>query len=163
MGAVRYKTGKLFVQLGNAVAWFRNQQMANIGLTSTQSEAIRFILRHRGEELTAADLMAHLGLSQSTVAGIIRRLESKALIVRTRDDADARKSVIRLTKEGLAVESNLQQVALQTEAILLQGMREEEQAELNRLLEIAWANMCRERGGVGKSSVSGIGGDQRKS
>lgn len=137
----KYRTGRLLVQLGNAVSWFRNQKMQGIGLTSSQSEVIRYVLRHRDERLTAGDLMAQLGLSQSTVAGILKRLEKKSLLIRQTDEADARKSVILLTEEGLALEGGLKKVAAQTETILLQGMTDTEQAELNRLLQIALDNM----------------------
>ena len=68
-------------------------------------------------------------------------MEKKSLLIRQTDEADARKSVILLTEEGLALEGGLKKVAAQTETILLQGMTDAEQAELKRLLQIALDNM----------------------
>lgn len=141
MRAPKYRTGRLLVQLGNSVSWFRNQKMQRMELTSSQSEVIRYMLKHRTERLTAGDLMVQLGLSQSTVAGILKRLEKKSLLLRQTDESDARRSCILLTEQGLALENDLKEVAAQTEEILLQGMTDDEQAEFNRLLQLALDNM----------------------
>lgn len=151
MNPPKYRTGRLLVQLGNGVSWFRNQAMQGMGLTSSQSEVIRYMLRHREEPLTAGELMGQLGLSQSTIAGILMRLEKKGLLARQADDKDARRSRIYLTEAGLAMDQALMQLAAQTEEILLAGLDENEQAELNRLLQRVLENMqaCRDssRGG----------------
>lgn len=141
MKKIKYKTGRLLVQLGNGVAWFRNYKLQDMDLTSSQSEVIRYILKHRDMALTAGDLMAKLNLSQSTVAGILKRLEKKELLQRQTDKTDARKSRLILTDAGLEVENRLKQVGAQTEEILLKGMTEQEQAEFNRLLKLALENM----------------------
>ena len=52
--------------------------MQEYGLTSAQGEVVRTILHEPG--ITAAELKKRLGLSQSTVAGILERLENKRLI-----------------------------------------------------------------------------------
>ena len=86
------------------------------------------------------DVMDSLQLSQSTVAGIIKRLESKGLIERRTSEKDSRKSIISPTEKGLKLETILKKKAVETETILLQGMTEEEQAEFNRLLQKALDN-----------------------
>ena len=113
-----------------------------MGLTSTQSEAIRYIFKnYREKPLSAANLMEYLQLSQSTVAGIIQRLEQKELIERTVSEADARKSMIMPTAKGLELEESLKQSAVETEALLLDGMTKDEQELFNRLLQKALDNM----------------------
>ena len=154
MRTPKYRTGRLLVQLGNGVSWFRNQKMQGMGLTSSQSEVIRYMLKHRDKRLTAGDLMAQLGLSQSTVAGILKRLEKKSLLVRQADETDARRSVILLTEEGLAMEKDLLRVAAQTEEILLKGMTEEEQAQFNHLLQTALDNMQAFRASASREAES---------
>ena len=74
----QFKTATLIVKLGNAVTYYRNLKMESIDLTSQQSDALIATLRTPG--ITASQLKEQLGLSQSTVAGIISRLESKGLI-----------------------------------------------------------------------------------
>lgn len=138
----QYQTTTRARQLGNAITWLRNQSTQSMGLTATQSEAIRYILKnHELKPLTAADVMEALQLSQSTVAGIIQRLEGKELITRSPAPEDARKSIIIPTQKGLELEDNLKQSAVKTENILLQGMTPEDRAEFNRLLQIALDNI----------------------
>lgn len=138
--AAQFKTASLIVRLGNVVAWLRNQRMQKRDITSTQSDVIRYILKHRQEPVSAGDLMKEFSLSPSTMAGILKRLEHKALIARRTDEQDARKILITPTEEGLALEDYLKETAVQTEEILLRGMSEAEQAEFYRLLQIALRN-----------------------
>ncbi|MBQ8639712.1 MAG: winged helix-turn-helix transcriptional regulator [Lachnospiraceae bacterium] len=138
----QFQTASRVVQLGNSVTWLRNQNTQFMGLTATQSEAIRFILKNYAEkELTAADLMEHLHLSQSTVAGIIKRLENKSLIKRTIAVGDGRKSIITPSEDGLRLEENLKLTAVDTEQIIVHGMTPTEQAQFNRLLQKALDNI----------------------
>lgn len=138
----QYQTTTRARQLGNAITWLRNQNTQSMGLTATQSEAIRYILKnHELKSITASDLMDILQLSQSTVAGIIQRLEDKELITRSSDPQDARKSIISPTQKGLVLEGRLKESAVNTESILLRGMTAAEQSEFNRLLQIALDNI----------------------
>lgn len=147
----QFQTTTHAVQLGNAITWMKNQKTQFINLTATQGDAIRYILKNYDEKLiTAADLMKNLQLSQSTVAGIIQRLEEKELITRSAAQSDARISIIRPTEKGVELEEKLKQSAVETEAILLQGMTQEEQTEFNRLLQKALDNIntARAAGGI---------------
>ena len=137
--AIQYKTASTIVRLGNAVTYYRNIKMQEYGLTSAQGDVIRAILHEPG--ITAAELKKKLGLSQSTVAGILERLENKRLIKKTLVDGDARKMSLFPTSQGLELEDMLKQTALETQQIIMEGMTKSEQEEFNRLLEIALARM----------------------
>ena len=137
--AFQYKTASTIVRLGNAVTYYRNMKMQEYGLTSAQGDVIRSILHEPG--ITAANLKKALGLSQSTVAGIIRRLEKKGLIEKTLVDGDARKMSLFPTGKGLELEAMLKQTALDTQQIIMDCMTKDEQEEFDRLLEIALAHM----------------------
>ena len=152
MDSNQFKTASLVVRLGNVVAWLRNQRMQQKGITSSQSDVIRYILKHRDQSISAGDLMEQLSLSPSTMAGILKRLENKSLITRKTDEKDGRKVIITPAKEGLALEDYLKETAAQTEEILLQGMTKAEQDEFYRLLKIALqnANAVKESGGCKK-------------
>ena len=84
--------------------------------------------------------MEQLGLSPSTMAGILKRLENKSLITRTTDEKDGRKVLIAPTREGMELEDYLKETARQTEEILLRGMTKAEQDEFYRLLKMALQN-----------------------
>lgn len=146
-----FKTASLIVRLGNGVAWLRNQRMQQRDITSTQSDVIRYILKHRDRTVSAGDLRRQLSLSPSTMAGILKRLTQKGLIARNQDAQDARKIGITLTAQGLALEDYLKENAARTETILLQGMTAAEQEEFRRLLGIALDNInaVKQAGGAG--------------
>lgn len=148
----QFKTASLIVRLGNVVTWLRNQRMQQKGITSSQSDVVRYILKHPDQPVSAGDLMDQLDLSPSTIAGILKRLENKSLITRKVDKEDARKVIIMPTEEGLALEDYLKETAVQTEKILLKGMTEAEQKEFYRLLQKALqnGNAVKKFGGVGK-------------
>ncbi len=101
------------------------------------------ILRHPG--ITASELKEHIQLSQSTVAGIIARLEGKKLIEKVVDENDGRKVILYPAKQGMALEETLKEIAVETQQFLLEGLNESEQAEFARILEIALNNLNRVR------------------
>lgn len=139
----QFRAASLIVQLGNAVTYYRNLKMEHIGLTSVQSDTLIAALRNPG--ITAARLKEQLQLSQSTVAGILSRLEGKGLIEKKADQEDARKAILTPTDQGLALEMPLKEIALETQQSLVEGMSEAEQEEFIRLLDIALENMNRVR------------------
>lgn len=138
-----FVTASLIVKLGNAVTYYRNMKMEDIDLTSVQSDALIATLRN--PEITASQLKEHLQLSQSTVAGIIERLESKGLISKVIDSEDARKTHLIPTEKGKQLEEKLREIALDIQNELSDGMNADEQTEFSRLLEIALENMNRIR------------------
>ncbi len=138
----QYKTASKIVRLGNAITWLRNIKMQEYELTATQSEAIRYILKQPTDrEITAKDLIDDLNLSQSTVAGIVKRLEAKGLITRKTDETDARKNAIIITEKGMELEEVLRTNAVATEELLLKGLSDKEKTEFYRLLEKAFDNV----------------------
>lgn len=135
------KTGYLLIQLGNAVTWIRNQKLQDKGLTSSQAGIIGFILKHGNQGITPGDVAEGLNLSKATVSEMLKILEKKSFIERYGDATDGRRSKILLTEQGLAWKEYLNNVAAESEKVLLQGMTEEEKTEFNRLLAIALSNI----------------------
>ena len=135
----QFKAASLIVKLGNAVTYYRNSKMEDIDLTSQQSDALIETLRNPG--ITASQLKEHMGISQSTMAGILSRLETKGLVRKTMDEEDARKAMIAPSEQGLMLEEPLKEIALDTHKALVDGMNEMEQTEFIRLLGIALDNM----------------------
>lgn len=148
----RYKTSSQMIRLSNALIWFRNQELQRHDLTSSQFEVIRYLLTHREQNITAGLLIEQLELSQSTIAGILKRLETKGLIRRQADAHDGRREFITLTEKGIDLEEDLQEIICQTEMILLRRMSQREQEELYRLLQVALENMNALRPGKAEKS-----------
>ncbi len=135
----QFKTATKLVQLGNAVTYFRNIKEKEIGLTSVQSDAMRAILENPG--ITAVMLKEKMRLSQSTMAGILSRLERKGIIMKSADESDGRKAILSATKLGEELAEALKITALETQRELTAGMSDEEKTEFDRLLQIALNNM----------------------
>lgn len=67
------------------------------GLTGPQLIILKEVNR-RGEQ-TVGDLARAISLSQSTVTGILDRLESRGLVARHRADADKRRVIVNVTEK----------------------------------------------------------------
>lgn len=141
------QAGKLLIQLGNAVTWFRNQEMKSMDLTSSQSGIIQCIQKYPDNKTTAANLMKQLYLSKPTVSKMIHQLEKKELIKRSVDKTDSRKKVIALTQKGLDLKTALKNMERKTEGILLRGMTEKEKIQFVLLMQMALENIFAYREG----------------
>ncbi|MEG3071262.1 MAG: MarR family transcriptional regulator [Candidatus Syntrophopropionicum ammoniitolerans] len=128
-------------QLGNALVKFRNQDLLGYDLTSVQAEVISFLIKNRDGQINMQDLQNNLMLTHPTVIGIVKRLESKGLIVSKKGKPDARCTYIRLTENGALFKNILDRLATENAAILLRGMTDEEQKEFYRLLQIVQKNI----------------------
>ncbi|AKB27362.1 Transcriptional regulator, MarR family [Methanosarcina siciliae T4/M] len=133
-------------KLGNALVKYRNESLKDQDLTSVQAEVISFILKNEDKaEINLLDVQKHLALTHPTVIGIAKRLEEKSFIKREQSKTDARYTSLKLTKKGLEFRNVLSKKAAENEEILLQGMKDDERKEFNRLLGIALKNMTEKR------------------
>ncbi len=68
------------------------------GLTGPQALLLTDIVRN--QSLTGSELAKRVSLSQATVTDIIKRLEQRNLLARSRDSKDKRRVLIRATEQG---------------------------------------------------------------
>lgn len=132
---------KRIQNLSKEFAKSRNRQMKKYGLTSMQGDVMRYILFSKKEEVTAADVVQHLGRAQSNVAGVLERLEEKKMITREISIQDARKSIIRPTEKGMGLHDALNDSAVVIEQIMRNGMSDLEYEQFLHLLDVALQNL----------------------
>lgn len=103
---------------------------SRIDLTAPQMQALEIlaeVLQEKQEEMTIRELTKRMGLAQSTVSGLVERLERKKLVIRQVDPSDRRCTQIVLTD---AVKSYLEHSRLEKRlnplAEALQQANEEE-------------------------------------
>ena len=72
-----------------------------LGVTGPQRLALRLVGRFPG--LPAGRLARMLHLHPSTITGVVKRLSEHGLIVRSSDDPDRRRSLLRITPAGQAL------------------------------------------------------------
>lgn len=147
----QFETVYKILHLGKSVQYYRNKILDGIELTPPQNDALMYILQnYKDSEITAGGVMQELHLSQSTVAGILKRLEGKDLIIRQTDGKDTRKSLITPSEKAVGLDKMLRRTATETEHILTENMSDEDIKAFNRLLQTALESMNNAR----KRSVS---------
>jgi DNA-binding MarR family transcriptional regulator len=77
------------------------RMVGRIGLTAPQRLAVRFVGRHPG--VTLGELAALLHQHPGTVTGIVRLLQRRRLVTRTRSTDDSRRIHLTLTAGGQAL------------------------------------------------------------
>ncbi|MBC7958667.1 MAG: MarR family transcriptional regulator [Vallitaleaceae bacterium] len=95
-----YKVLQVFHRLKETMRQKMEAQCGEMNLTGPQGMLIG-ILSHFGE-MKVSDLSEKMGLSNSTVSGIIDRLEIQELVERRRSTEDKRVVFVNLSKKGSA-------------------------------------------------------------
>lgn len=125
-------------RLNNALIKQKNRRLAVYDLTSIQADVMVYLLScYRTQEVNQLDIQRVFNLTNPTVSGIIDRLEEKGFVQRVRNEKDARYRRLIPLPKGEALEETLARSAAEAEAALVKDMTEAEQAEFQRLLEIA--------------------------
>lgn len=108
------------------------------GLTGPQSLILRETIAAGG--VTAGQLARRISLSQATVTDIVKRLEARQLVQRTRDTVDRRRVVITATELGARLQASAPPLLQETFVRRFEGLRDWEQnlllASMQRIAEL---------------------------
>ncbi len=111
-----------------------NDELGIYDVTSTQLRML-FCLSDQGENAVSLKAMErYFGVAQSTMAGVVLRMEKKKLINSFTDPADRRVKMIQITDAGRAICQAMEENRNRSEEFLLAGLNEEERKELHSLL-----------------------------
>ena len=157
---------ELTTRLGAAEAELHATTMRWVGgvqevpdLTLRQLQLLALLRATPG--LTGQDLAEQVGVSTSTMSGIVDRIAAKGWIEREPDPADRRRVLLRPTGEGLEVLARLEAPGRYARELFTDRMGPDELADLCRLTErlrdIA-AEIDRERGQGASSEPDGRAG-----
>lgn len=106
-------------------------EFARGGLTAPQRMVMQVLVQSEG--LSLKELSARLSLAHSTVSGIVDRLQARGLVVRRRDEADGRATVIAPSAEVRDFLSNrMPELAMSPLTEALRGASKGEQATVLR-------------------------------
>lgn len=78
-----------------------NRSLQSHNLTFIQSKVLMTLMCRDGHIATMKELEAHFDFAQSTVAGLVSRMERKGLIESVPDETDRRIKRVRLTDDGI--------------------------------------------------------------
>lgn len=122
-------------RIDNALAKDANQNLQKVNLTMQQNRVLIQLARAEGCTLSLKELEEHFCAAQSTVAGLVSRLEKKGLIQALPDPTDRRVKLVRLTEDGLALHELSRQGVVETEKRLTALLSEEEKEQLLHCLK----------------------------
>ena len=136
--------GGYFHGISNALSQRMQENCEKLGLTSSQSMFLHHLWYREHilkEPSHAKDLEAFFDIRHPTVSGILQRMESAGFVTFEASETDRRCKTIRLTPLAEAAHAEAEGYIRQTEAILTDGMSEEEAAQLRSLLSKAASNL----------------------
>lgn len=102
------------------------------GLTGPQISVLK-ILEAMGD-LSLTELSEKMSARNSTITGIVDRMERDGLVVRERSQSDRRVVLIRSTEKGTALAASVPVSAMEVLGVALRGLPEPERRELRRIL-----------------------------
>lgn len=132
--------GHLIRVLENCTDQAMSNALASMDLTAAQGHIMGFIT-HRQTPPCARDIEEFFQLSHPTVSGLLSRLEKKGFIEFRQDEHDRRCKRIYPLPKGCELNETMHQTILRTEARLVQGFSEAEQAQFYDLLLRAIHNL----------------------
>jgi MarR family transcriptional regulator, organic hydroperoxide resistance regulator len=106
--------------------------------TTTQQWAVMGALARpatRANGASVKELMAFLLLSRQNMTAVLERLEARDWIARIKDPGDGRNRLLRMTKEGEHIWSEMQEPIERFYHQALAGMNVDDQLQLFRLLD----------------------------
>ena len=130
--------GWFIKRIDNALEREANGNLQTLNLTMQQNRVLIHLSHAEDTTLSLKALEAHFGAAQSTVAGLVSRLEKKGLVEALSDPADKRIKLVRLTKEGQRLHAVSRQMVVESEERLTALLSEEEQATLLSCLKKMW-------------------------
>lgn len=131
----RKECGALIKKINDELEKNANNALRAQDLTFSQIGALLELDSAQDGQLTLKELEKRLHVAQSTAAGIISRLERKALVQAFGDAGDRRIKVVKITPGGRERVQKADLNRIQTEELLLSGLTETEKSIFYSLLK----------------------------
>jgi DNA-binding MarR family transcriptional regulator len=114
-------------------------RVAPLGLNLTAHEVLQHLLRCPG--LSQQRLAARVFTAKSHLSSVVRELESRSLLVRAADPADARAWSLSLTAKGVALARKAEQAQMGLIAAMGQGISAADFARFSSVLGVIESNL----------------------
>ncbi len=121
---------------------FTSQMDAGLELPSpAQCRVLMYLNSRNGAAVPQRELEHHLGVSHTTVKGLLQRLEDKGFVRTAFDSADGRVKNVYLAEYSSRLNEEAHRHSERIEGLILAGFSEAEREQLNTLLEKAYNNI----------------------
>lgn len=91
----KVEVARLFFEVNKTIKHSMRRRLEDIGITLPQSLVIGALIKFG--EMKITELSRKINLSNSTISGIIDRLEKQQLVIRTRSEEDRRIVYVKVT------------------------------------------------------------------
>ena len=122
--------GWFIKRIDNALEKEANQNLQSLNLTMQQNRVLILLAHAEEHTMSLKALEEHFGAAQSTVAGLVARLEKKGLTEAVSSPADRRIKLVRLTEEGIRLHAQSRQMVVDSETRLTALLSGEEKQQL---------------------------------
>lgn len=133
--------GELIKRLSDILGRCANNELKGDDMTASQLKMLIIINETKNESITLKELEKHFGVAQATIAGIVARLEKKAMIESFYEPDDKRVKHVKLTDKGRAVCKHAWVNMVKKEEWFLSSLDSTEREELWRLLQKIYDNV----------------------
>ena len=137
---MKHRIGYQFKLISDKLKVHADADLKNQGLTLAQSRVLTFLNEQDGIA-TQKEIEDYLQVSHPTVVGLVSRMEQNELVETWFDPENRRNKMVRLTEKSKKIGENMDEVTEQHDKALLNRLSEQEQAELNRMLNIILKNL----------------------
>ena len=137
------KVGKLTKQITLSIDRERNRYLNGYELTATQTDVLQYVsyMQGQGKELNQVDIERQLQLSNPTLTGVLKRLQSKGFILKKPSNKDRRYNWICLTEKAEKIYYRSRNNKRRIEQTLLRGLSPEEIQTAIHALQVMAENM----------------------
>lgn len=127
--------GKLIKQISDELRKRVDNKMRSQDLTLAQVGVLLGLKNSPEKQLSMKELEKNIHVAQSTVVGIVSRLEQKGFVESYGDSSDKRIKLVQLTESGAERIRGAEQDMVETEQFILSGLTETEQEIFFSLLK----------------------------
>lgn len=133
--SIKMRNAATFIKILNEIIEKRaNNRLKKYDITISQIRVLGILYRIEGKCCSLKEVEAFFDVSQQTINGIIKRLETKKLLESFQDLKDKRTKKIRLTSKGRAMCRRLTKEIHEMDNWILSALTKEEQSQLYGLL-----------------------------
>lgn len=127
--------------LNTAVERTMNQEMAELGLTYTQTTVIAYLLENQDKDVCQKDIEYNLGLTHPTVSSILNRMEANGFIATQAMPSDHRYKKIVLCEKALGLSKPISQKYQTFKKKLFSGVSAEQRELMNATIQTMLKNI----------------------
>lgn len=134
--------GAYFKSITNALDRKFNRDLEAFDLTLSQANILVFLFFSRDKEISQTDIQNNFNLTNPTVTGILKRLESKGFIRRSTSGEDGRRKIIELTDKSVNLDKMLMQGMITADDQMTSGFSAQEKKLLETMLQRILENIA---------------------